>query len=197
VTNDIERLKATYAHLLTRCFDFSPPEGWREIVTALLADIDQELRDAEVPVGVFSIRQAKEKFGGLRVYVSGYPKSPLSPSMEGEWASATEGDSATAPESRTLHLEGVCTIDFDERLDDASMRRILTAIEESAYVPEAVATQIRCRIEAARQEADRTCQLCGAAGAMVIDNGWHMTICAEHRDPGARAAWWAEREQRR
>jgi hypothetical protein len=198
VTNDIERLKATYAHLLTtRCFDFSPPQGWLGIVESLLVGIGQVLQDTEVPAGIFTIRQVKEKFGALRVYVAGLPMPPSNPNLPSEWASEAEDDSSLVPQSRDWHFDGICSIAFQEHIEDSSIVRILTAIEESAYVPEAVATQIRCRIEAARQEADRTCQLCGAAGAMVIDNGWHMTVCEEHRDAIARAAWWTEREQRR
>jgi hypothetical protein len=180
--------------LLIRCFDFSPPEGWIGIADTLLTDIGQILRDADVPAGVFSVRQVKEKFGGLRVYCDGYPKPPSNPSMEGEWASGMEGDSNRTPPSRTWYFEGVCSVEFAEDVDDALIARLLAAIAESAYVSKAVAASIRARIEEAREEADHTCQLCGAEGGLVVETGWHMTVCEGHRDRAARAAWRKERE---
>jgi hypothetical protein len=183
------RIQSNHSELLVRCFDFSPSAGWVRNVDALLTDIAQILRDANVPAEIFSIRQIKEKFGGLRVHCDGLPKPPSNPSMEGEWAAGTEGDTSSTLLPRNWHFEGVCSIDFAEPTDDASIARILAAIEASAYVSEAVAARIRARIESARQEADRTCQLCGAEGGLVIDNGWHMTACEVHRHPAARAAW--------
>ncbi len=188
------QLSIAHPKLLDRCYDFSPPEGWMGIVTSMLSDIARILRDADVPAGVFSVRQVKEKFGGLRVYCDGYPKPPSNPSMEGEWASGMEGDSNRTPPSRTWYFEGVSSVEFAEDVDDALIARLLAAIAESAYVSEAVAARIRARIEEAREEADRTCQCCGAEGALVVENGWHATVCEEHRDRRARAAWRKERE---
>ncbi len=196
MNNRTAQIQKRYAPLLERSIDFSPPEGWLGIVNSLVADLARILREADVPPGAFSVRQVKEKFGGLRVYVAGLPSNPQPVSGSSDWVSDAEADPAPDRPSREWHFEGVCTIDFDERLADASIARILAAISASAYVPEAVAQQIRRRIEAARQEADRTCQLCGAEGDLVVENGWHMTLCEEHRDGKARAAWHQPREER-
>jgi hypothetical protein len=190
------QINSAHAELLVRCFDFSPPEGWQQIVDSLLTDISRILRDGEVPAGVFSIRQVKEKFGGLRVYACGYPTAPYSPAQDiVRISTADEEDASPPPQSQNWHFEGICSIDFADQIDDTSRARILSAIADSAYVPDAVAQRIRDRIEIARREADRTCQLCGAEGELTVDNGWHITVCAEHRDPEARAAWWKERER--
>lgn len=188
------RIQSNLSELLVRCFDFAPPAGWVRNVDAFLTDIAQILRDANAPAGVFSIRQIKEKYGGLRGYCDGLPKPPSNPSMEGEWASGTEGDTSSTRLPRDWHFEGVCSVDFAEHTDDASIARIFAAIEASAYLSDAVAERIRARIEEARQEADRTCQLCGANGGLMVEYGWHMTVCPEHRDPAARAAWSNGRE---
>ncbi len=189
------QMNSAHAELLVRCFDFSPPEGWRQIVDSLLTDISRILRDGEVPAGVFSIRQVKEKFGGLRAYVDGLPTAPFSPTFARERISIPDLDVPPAQTYRDWHFDGICTIDFDEHISMASIARVLAAIKEAAYVTEVVAQRIRDRIEIARREADHTCQLCGAEGELTVDNGWHITVCAEHRDPEARAAWWKERER--
>lgn len=194
MANTAAQLKNSYPELLSHCYDFTPPKGWENIVASLFSDLTRILRDAQVPDGLFGIRQVKEKFGGLRVYVHGLPSAPHSPDFDRDWIVAPEFDSVPAPKSRNWHFEGICSLEFSERINDASIARILTAIGEVAYVPEAVATQIRSLIEAARQEADRTCQCCGANGALVIENAWHMTVCEEHRNPEARAAWRKEME---
>lgn len=187
MTNRTEQIKSTHAALLVRCFDFSPPEGWLKIVNSLLAEIAQILRDAEVLDGVFSIKQVKEKFGCLRVYTDGYPEIPTSePSFE------MEVDST--PLSQNWHFERVCSIQFDERIDNASVSRILAAISAAAYLPAAIAQQIANHIDSACDLADRSCQLCGAEGSRVVDNGWYMTVCSEHQDAVSREAWWKERE---
>ena len=185
--NIAARVQSDHSELLVRCFDFSPPAGWVRNVDALLTDIAQILRDANGPAGIFSFRQIKEKF--VRVHCDGLPKPPSSPSMECEWAAGMEGDTSSTLLTRNWHFEGVCSVDFAEHTDDASIARILAAIEASAYISEAVAARIRARIESARQEANRTCQLCGAEGGLIIDSSWHMTACEVHRHPAARAAW--------
>lgn len=196
MTNDIDRLEATYSYLFERCFDFSPPEGWLRIVAALLADIDHALMEAEVPAGVFSIRQVKEKFGGLRVYVDGLPTAPYSLASDlGRISTADEGASS-APIYRDWYFDGICNVEFDEGIDAASIARILAAIQASACVSEAVAQRIRQRIDVACKHANSTCQLCSAVGVKEIQNGWYLTVCKDHRDPAARVAWYAEREQR-
>lgn len=192
VTNSEAQIKSSHAELLVRCFDFSPPPGWLKIVNSLLKDTAQILRDAKVPLGVFSVRQIKEKFGGLRVYVDGFPETATPLNLEIEWDPETEVEST--PLYREWHFERVCSIQFDERIDNASVSRILAAISAAAYLPAGVARQIANHIDRACDLADRSCQLCGAEGGRVVDNGWYMTVCAEHRNSAAREAWWKERE---
>lgn len=48
--------------LFSKCFDFSPPRGWRGIVEALCDELAK--------TGC-KVVQVKEKFGGLRVYAHG------------------------------------------------------------------------------------------------------------------------------
>ncbi len=195
MTHPVTQIKVTHASLLLHCFDFSPPAGWIGIVDGLLNDISRILQGAGVQDGLFGIRQIKEKFGGLRIYVYGYPQPPSSPNMEPEWPSGTDIHSSAAPMSRNWHFEGIGSVDFDERVSTVLMARVLAAIGTAAYLPEDVALEIRARIEFACKQADCTCQLCGNAGALVIENGWHLTVCSDHRDPSARAAWWTERER--
>ncbi len=187
--NIAARIQCNRSELLVRCFDFSPPAGWVRNVDALLTDIAQILRDANAPAGIFSIRQIKEKFGGLRVHCDGLPKPPSNPSMECEWAAGTEGDTSSTRLPRNWHFEGICSVDYAEHIDDASIARILAAIEASGYLSEAVAARIRARIESAREDAEHTCQLCGASGSPMVEYGWHAAVCEDHRDPAARAAW--------
>ncbi len=189
MTNSDAHIKSSHAELLIRCFDFSPPPGWLQIVNKLLEDIAQILREAEVPSGVFSLRQVKQKLGGLRVYSDGYPQVPTS-----ERDYETEMGSTPLHLERNWHFEGVCSISFEERIDDASLLRILDAISAAAFLPDHAARQITQQIDSACDVADRTCELCGAAGSRIVDNGWHMTVCAEHRNSAAREAWWKERE---
>lgn len=50
-----------YPALYAKCFDFSPPSGWRPIVERLSASL--------AATGTARVLQVKEKFGGLRVYL--------------------------------------------------------------------------------------------------------------------------------
>jgi hypothetical protein len=165
--NIAARIQSNRSELLVRCFDFSPPAGWVRNVDALLTDIAQILRDANAPAGIFSICQIKERFGGLRVHCDGLPKAPSNPSMECEWAAGTEGDTSSTLLPRNWHFEGVCSIDFAENTDDASISRILAAIEAMAYVPDAVAARIRARIHGHVHRAD---DYSGRLGGCVVRN---------------------------
>jgi hypothetical protein len=58
-----EKLEQKYPNNFSSCFDFSPPEGWYDLVEKL---VDQVIAlDPEI-----KIDQVKEKFGGLRFYVA-------------------------------------------------------------------------------------------------------------------------------
>lgn len=65
----VDDLRMGHPHLMRQIDQFSPNitvgEGWKGIVTRLLADLE------EMHLPYLQIRQIKEKFGGLRVYVSG------------------------------------------------------------------------------------------------------------------------------
>ncbi len=194
MTNRTAQIKNTHAALLVRCFDFSPPPGWLQIVNKLLEDIAQILQDAAVPDGILSIKQVKEKFGCLRIYADGFPEAPSPSNLAIEWGTETEVESPPLPLYREWHFDRVCSISFEERIDDASVLRILAAISAAAYLPAGVAQQIANYIDRACDLADRSCQLCGAEGSRVVDNGWYMTVCSEHQDAVSREAWWKERE---
>jgi hypothetical protein len=49
-------------------YGFWCPEDWYEILENLSADISRHLENH--PISGFSVQQVKEKFGGLRFYVS-------------------------------------------------------------------------------------------------------------------------------
>jgi hypothetical protein len=58
----LEKLEAKYPENFSDCFDFSPPEGWNDLVEKL---VDRVIAlDPEI-----KIQQVKEKFAELRFYV--------------------------------------------------------------------------------------------------------------------------------
>ena len=162
--------------LFSRCFDYSPPEGWDPLVESCIADIRAMLDEASIPPGVFSIRQVKEKFGGLRIYTDGSPAEPKPDNEEFAFL-GMEKERASS-----YYLNRIGNLDFEDQVSDETRARILAAIVAVAYVPEALAERIRARIKVAMDEADKTCQTCGAPGELEV-KGWHRTVCAEHRTP--------------
>lgn len=68
---DLEMAKAEFPKMIDErlLISFDVDDGWKPLVTILLTLIQFHCDHAECPQVV--IRQVKEKFGGLRVYVKG------------------------------------------------------------------------------------------------------------------------------
>jgi hypothetical protein len=75
-------LQSTHAAILDDCFDFSPPDGWLELVGELLTELETRWPDVRV-------LQLKSKFGGLRCYLGSAPREAHELAGEYERRAAT------------------------------------------------------------------------------------------------------------
>jgi len=71
------QIKADYPDIFRDCFDFSTGDGWAELIDALCSAIDGHKKWGYIDRGTgdttppdIQVRQIKEKFGTLRVYVA-------------------------------------------------------------------------------------------------------------------------------
>ena len=79
------------------------------------------------------------------------------------------------------YFDRLMTIDFEEGVIEAERDFITQAIAKAVMVPEEVSERIRKIIEAAEEEASRTCQFCGAPGTRKhLEDGWIVVACDQH-----------------
>lgn len=86
-----EELEAKYSTLLTDCYDFSPPNGWLDLVAELFRELE--------PWPEVRVLQAKQKFGLLRVYIVG-PLEAMDLVIEYERRSGSVCEVCGAPGTR-------------------------------------------------------------------------------------------------
>lgn len=165
--------------LFSRCFDYSPPAGWKPIAEACIADIRAMLDAAGMPPGMMSVLQVKEKMGGLRIYVDGLPGDPQPDRLYGR--EDDEDNAKPVRMSRTYSFDDLGEFQFEDQVPDAVRQRVLAAIVGAGYVSRALAQQIFARIKVAADEAARTCQKCGQPGTLQIVANWRRTVCKKHR----------------
>lgn len=90
-------------------------------------------------------------------------------------------DLANRPRVLSRTFDGIVSMEFEGTVTDEEIEAIVRAVANVMLVPEAVTQKIREIIEAAEDEAARTCQFCGAPGEHVVwPDTWHVTACAAH-----------------
>jgi hypothetical protein len=79
------------------------------------------------------------------------------------------------------NFERLMAIEFEPGIGSEEMDFITLAIAKAALVPEEVTQRIREIIDAAEEEASRTCQFCSAPGTRKhLEDGWIVCACELH-----------------
>lgn len=79
------------------------------------------------------------------------------------------------------YFDRLMSIEFEDSVSEAERDFITLAVATTVMVPEEVSDRIREIIEAAEEEASRTCQFCGQPGARKhLEDGWIVVACEQH-----------------
>jgi hypothetical protein len=164
------------------------PRGWGRWISCgpgwypLLVRLNKALA-ALVPE--YEVHQVKEKYGTLRYYI-GFPTiepvccEQLHADDPRPFDEAVRGP--LVPAGRSPETQRLLDEWFERHMEHLRSPEHIAAVEALAHDPRVLrrrdaGTLIEELIREAELEAARTCESCGAAGSLMIRDGWYQTLC--------------------